>query len=222
MFTKFVRKLQTLNSAPVPFDPARYGDPLATTTAWTPLKRGGANFRDYKLVKTSVYRLEFRATAQAVLFYSVFLLGGLVPMIGITYSNISKGTLGLNADTIIPLVLGAIFAAVGGVMLYFETIPVVFDRMRGCFWKGHGAPAVATGKAALKSYAEFSRIHALQIISELCRGKKNSTYYSYELNLVLDDGQRINVADHGNLQKLREDAVTLSQFLGKPLWDATS
>ena len=48
-----------------------------------------------------------------------------------------------------------------------------------------------------------------------------SSYTSYELNLVLDDGSRINVVDHGNLDRLRGDATTLSRFLSKPVWDAT-
>lgn len=219
MFKTWLQKLNSPDKNRIAFDPSRLGDPVAFQTAWTPAKAGGANFRTQKLVKVSSYRIEFRASAGAVLFYSIFLLGGLAPMIGVTYANFSKGTLGFNADTIMPVVFGAVFAAIGGAMLYFGTIPMVFDRMRGCFWKGRTAPAAATGKTALKPYAEFSRIHALQIIAELCSGK-NGSYYSYELNLVLDDGQRINVIDHGNLQKLREDARTLSEFLGKPLWDA--
>jgi hypothetical protein len=56
-------------------------------------------------------------------------------------------------------------------------------------------------------------------LTEYVSGNKSS-YYSYELNLVLDDGSRINVVDHGNLERLRSDAQTLSQFLGKPVWDA--
>ena len=43
-----------------------------------------------------------------------------------------------------------------------------------------------------------------------------SSYYSYELNLVLHDGSRINVVDQGNLKRLRSDANTLSQFLESP------
>ncbi|MDP6491172.1 MAG: hypothetical protein QGG69_05335 [Kiritimatiellia bacterium] len=58
-----------------------------------------------------------------------------------------------------------------------------------------------------------------QLLSEYCRSDKSS-YYSYELNLVLQDGSRINVVDHGNKTKLREDAATLSEFLGRPVWDA--
>jgi hypothetical protein len=56
-------------------------------------------------------------------------------------------------------------------------------------------------------------------LTEYVSGNKNS-YYSYELNLVLNDGSRINVVDHGNLKQLRSDTQTLSQFLGKPVWDA--
>ncbi len=70
------------------------------------------------------------------------------------------------------------------------------------------------------SSAPLSSIHALQLLSEFVSGSKNS-YHSYELNLVLNDGSRINVVDHGNLERLRADASTLSQFLDKPVWDAT-
>jgi hypothetical protein len=56
-------------------------------------------------------------------------------------------------------------------------------------------------------------------LCEYVTGNKSS-YYSYELNLVLDDGRRINVIDHGNLDRLRSDAQPLSRFLDKPVWDA--
>jgi len=60
----------------------------------------------------------------------------------------------------------------------------------------------------------------LQLLSEYVSGDKSS-YYSYELNLVLDEASRINVVDHENLEQLRGDARTLAQFLDKLLWDAT-
>jgi len=37
-----------------------------------------------------------------------------------------------------------------------------------------------------------------------------STYYSHELNLILNDRSCINVVDHGNRERLRGDASTLS------------
>ncbi|MGD9320846.1 MAG: hypothetical protein PVH99_12810, partial [Desulfobacteraceae bacterium] len=54
----------------------------------------------------------------------------------------------------------------------------------------------------------------------LCSIGSKRSYYSYELNLVLRDSKRTNVMDHGDYEKLREDAQTLSQFLEKPVWDA--
>ncbi len=87
-------------------------------------------------------------------------------------------------------------------------------------WKGRQPPDQVFDPSTLKHCTPLSRIHALQLIAERCHGK-NQSYYSYELNLVLDDGQRINVVDHGNCNALREDARALAAFLGKPVWDAT-
>ncbi len=35
----------------------------------------------------------------------------------------------------------------------------------------------------------------------------------YELNLILKDGSRLNVVDHGNRDALQGDARTLAEFL---------
>ncbi len=220
MFKTLVQKINSAMTPPAPFDPARFGDPLAARIAWTPVKSGGANFRTQKLVQVNSYRIEFRAAVEAKIFYSIFLIAGLAVMIGVSYANFSNGTFALNANTIMPIVFGTIFSAAGGLMLYFGTMPFVFDKMRGCCWKGSQPPVGTAGRTAQDNYSELSRVGALQIIAEFCQGK--SSYYSYELNLVLDDGRRINIVDHGNLQKLREDAKTLSAFIGKPLWDATA
>ncbi len=40
-----------------------------------------------------------------------------------------------------------------------------------------------------------------------------------ELNLVLKDGRRLNVVDHGDQVRLRTEGLTLARYLGVPLWD---
>ena len=50
-------------------------------------------------------------------------------------------------------------------------------------------------------------------------GNKNS-YYSYELNLVCINGERINIVDHGALHAIREDASILADYLAISVWDA--
>ncbi len=194
-------------------------DPLAAKVEWTPARGGGANFRTSRIVMKDPERLEFRSSLGAKLFCLLFLCSGLAVMILIPISMYREGGLGWNKNTLFPILFGLVFSSVGGGLLYFMARPTVFDRRTGHFWKGWKNPERMLDPEKLNSYTRLNRIHALQILAEYISGK--SSYYSYELNLVLEDGSRINVTDHGDLKKLREDAETLSKFLGKPIWDRT-
>jgi hypothetical protein len=218
MFNKLQEFLKSLTREKCSFDPGTLGDPVAKKTAWTPAKGGGANFRTHRLVTMSPERVEFRSSLGGKLFCLVFLVAGLAVMVLVPFATYSEGKLGFNAETIFPVMFGSIFALVGGFMLYFMSRPVVFDRRAGLFWKGWQNPEKMLNPETLKDCTALGKIHALQLISEYCSGSKSS-YYSYELNLVLEDGSRINVVDHGDSEKLRQDAQTLSEFLGKPVWD---
>jgi hypothetical protein len=219
MFQTLIEKLQKLATNRSVFDPAQLGDPVALQTNWTPTKGGGSNFRTHKLVAANSNRMEFQASFGALAFYFLFLLIGLGVLIAFSIFKFSSGGFSFKAETIVPFLLGLVFATIGGCLLYFGTIPIVFDKREGYFWKGRKAPEEVFDKNAIKGLTHLEEIHALQLISEYCRGNKSS-YYSYELNLVLKNGKRINVIDHGNQNKLREDAATLSRFLQKPVWDA--
>lgn len=59
-------------------------------------------------------------------------------------------------------------------------------------------------------------MRALQVLTEHVSSDKGS-YRSYELNLVLADGSRLNVTDHGKLDRIMNDAKALSEFLEVPL-----
>jgi hypothetical protein len=219
MINNLLKKLQGPAKLRPPFDPAQLNDPVALLTGWTPAKGGGANFRTHKLVNVNSFRLEFRASAGAIVFYLLFLLIGLGVLIGFTVFALSSVSPSLGIEMLIPIVFGLVFTGVGGGMLYFGTVPVVFDMTMGCFWKGRKSRSNMIVRNTSKHFSEFDNIHALQLISEHCRGNKQS-YYSYELNLVLKNGTRLNVVDHGNYDKIRKDADTLAAFLGKPVWDA--
>jgi hypothetical protein len=219
MLTKLFQKLIGMVDRPDPFDPSRFGDPVAGQTSWTPAKRGGANFRTRKLIMVTPHRIEFRASLAAKIFFSSFLLGGMGVAAGVCLPHFSTGTFRSNPDMLVSLFAGIGFAILGGFLLYFGTAPIVFDKSRGFFCKGRKARDGEFDTNSVKNFAGLEDIHALQLISEHCRGGERS-YYSYELNLVLRSGRRINVLDHGDCEKLRENAQTLSQFLDKPVWDA--
>jgi hypothetical protein len=200
------------------FDPSVIADPVAQQIEWSPAKGGGANFCTHKLVEVDPNRLEFKPTLLAWGFYLVFAVPGAgVVLAAVLGSNLSRQSV-LSLEVGVPILLGSFFLVIGTCMLYFGTAPIVFDKYRSCFWKGRKGPADVADPRALKHFAPLGEIYALQILSERC-SSKNGSYHSYELNLVLCDKRRINVVDHGNLRRLREDAQALSRFLAKPVWD---
>jgi hypothetical protein len=194
-------------------------DPISKTTRWNPIKSGGANFLTHYLVETSASRLEFKASVGAKLFSLGFIvMGALAACVFIT-KNISTGKFGYNIETIFPAALGGAFVIAGILMIFFFTIPIVFDKHKGIFWKDRKSPSKLVDKKFLKCFLEFSNIHAIQLITE-CVTDSDGHYESYEMNLVLKNGDRVNVVDHGDDGQLREDASKLSLFLKVPVWDA--
>jgi hypothetical protein len=120
----------------------------------------------------------------------------------------------------VPMLFIVIFGYAGLSLLYVALRPTVFDKDAGYFWKSFRKPSRLMSGAGSKHFTPLSEIHALQLIAEKCSGGKNqSSYFSYELNLVLKDGSRKNVFDHGSLGVVRKDAQELAAFLNRPIWD---
>lgn len=184
---------------------------------WTPLKRGGANFRTHKLVPVDHETMVFKATTGALVFYSLFMLFGAVPS-GIAFWQIFSEGFRWSTEILVPFGFGSIFGTIGFVLFAFGTRPIVFDKNRGYYWKGRKDPDALWSHDELKHFAEWNDIRGVQIIDEYVRGSKSS-FHSYELNLVLKDGSRLNVVDHGKQDKLREDAEVLAEFLEVPLME---
>ena len=200
------------------FDPRCFRDPVAVHTHWYPAASGGTNFRTRCLKAISSDCLAFKPSLGAMLFALIFgLIGGALFLFMLVVLILSGKP---SAEILLPMLFGVLFAGGGGLIWRHMTKPIVFDRARGSFWVGHGAS---------EQNLPLQQIHALQMVSEFCTSRsssfdddhsRSSSYYSYELNLILPNGQRINVIDHGNYNALREDAETLASFLKRPLWDA--
>ena len=219
MFKLLTKAFRSLTNNRDSFFPSQFNDPLALEVDWTPARSGGANFQTRKLVKVDPNRIVFRSTITALVFSLIFLLLGSGMLIAFAVQILKTNEFSFEMETIGLLFAGCVFALAGGLLLYLYSVPIVFDKRKGCFWKGKNPDRVGDRRTR-KNYADLKQIHALQLISEYVRGNKSS-YYSYELNLVLKNGKRICVVDHGNLSRLREDAKTLAKFLERPVWDAT-
>jgi hypothetical protein len=192
---------------PRQFDPAELNDPVALKTSWSPLKRGGTNFRTHALFPLTPQRMEFQPTVASKVVGWVFLgVGVLVELVAVVLVLLAQ----LDLVVAIGLLLfGLVFVVVGVLLKRFIGRPITFDlATRVCARGKPGAADVSLGS-----------LHALQVVSEYCSGQ--SSFYSYELNLVMNDGTRHNVVDHGSLDALRSDAAQLARFLRVPLWDPT-
>ena len=174
-----------------------FEDELAFKISWDPLVGGGTNFCTHRLQKTSGLMnnsIEFKPTFIAYLVSFSFVVIGLIAIL-------SSGSSGSGA--LIAL------APLGFGLWYLRQLvkqKLVFNSASRVFYKN------------TTSYG-FDNICAIQLLREYVRGNKNS-YYSYELNLVCTNGERINIVDHGALHAIREDASILADYLSIPVWDA--
>jgi hypothetical protein len=218
MFKKPRKKMQSWTDPIKTFDPSNIGDPIARLTKWEPIESNGIFFWLNKLfkgtrelVQIESERIEFKAPSVkriclVVMGAAMFIFIQLL----ILFQN-GKGVI------VIPLPFYLAIAVVAGCLLYLGTIPIVFDKSKGAFWRGWKASGSFGSNKELNCFARIEDIHALQLVSEYSE-EKNS-YIDCQLNFVLKDGSRINVADYKNQKKLKEDARTLSAFLGKPVWN---
>ena len=98
---------------------------------------------------------------------------------------------------------------------------LTFDRPSGYFWRGRSKPSGGSESADL---FRMRSIAGLQISPrkhvQFRNNNQDRSFYSYELNLILDNNERINLMDHGDVVDIRTDAMKLSQYLDVPVFDA--
>lgn len=201
------------------FDPTRFNDPLAEQIGWSPVNGGGSNFQTHRLVKLDYNRIEFKPTLGIKLFSGLFVVVGIAIPLFILYQDLENGNPIDSNQILFTAVFSLGFVGAGSLFYYLKAKPVVFDKLSGLYWKGRKKPEHNFRTTGKQEGIPFRDIYAIQLLSEYIKGDKNS-YYSYELNLVLSNGERLNVIDHGKKSKIVEDANILSEFLNKPVWNA--
>ena len=181
-------------------DLSAFGNEIAFKTSWEPLVGGGTNFCTHRAQKNASLMgdvVVFKTAIQAYLFAISFVAFGAMFAIA--------GAAGEFEDEIGLMGLG--FLAFGCWELWsLRRKESRFDRYSNELTQG-------------KKSFDLKNAEAIQLIREYVSGSESS-YYSYELNLICSDGSRINIVDHGALRKLREDAALLAEYLSTPVWDA--
>lgn len=210
----WLNRLAERHGERVHFDPGQLKDKLAEAIPWTPLKPGGSNFATHQLRRQGSHRLVYTISKTGLFFCLAFLVSGLI-ISAFSALFLSRDNEGFSM--VIPLLVGLLFAGVGAGMLFSMARPMVFDLEAGfywCGWRDRRKSGDLEGKGL-----RLNCIHALQIISEYCGS--DSVYHSYELNLVLVNGQRLNLIDHGKISLIQQEAEELGRFLDVPVWDAS-
>ena len=178
-----------------------------TSNLRSPIGKGGTLFRAHKL-RVDDGKITVTPT-RANLLYSlaVFLAPGILVFGGL--SSLEKEP----AGAWVTLVLGIGGLCFGLVLLLrVWGTRLIFDKKFGRMTK----TGVFGGKKDSISFMEFAE---LQILEELCRtgGKSRQHFFSYELAIVTKDKSKILITDHGNKDKIQEDAEALAKFLGIPV-----
>lgn len=197
------------------FDPGVFNDELASKVSWSPKAGGGANFKTKSLVKISDSELQYKASSFGKIFGVLFIIFPLVfTVLGIT--AISK--FGFKIEGILFALVPLIFIGVGIFIIKKFNSTITFNKSSGYFHRSKKKEVTSLAVQEDAHNFKLDTIKALQILPERVRGDKSS-YTSYEINLVFEDGSRYNIVDHGHRKSIETDAVTLSDFLGVPAWN---
>lgn len=186
----------------------------------SPLKSGGASFKTNVLIKESSSKLIYKPSIGAALFSFIFLAIGLGVLFFGLFPLFKTNTENATLNWFLPI-FGLVFSGAGGLMFYYFYKPRVFDKQLGFYYKAYKPEIHNIKKDTSETYISLNSVIAIQIIGEHVRSDKGS-YKSFELNLVLEDGSRKNVIDHGNLKAIIDDAQVLSDFLNVQIWHAKS
>ncbi|KAA3640080.1 MAG: hypothetical protein DWP95_09270 [Proteobacteria bacterium] len=193
----------------------RFNDAFSHQVEWTPLKPGGSNFGTHYLVKpeSGGRLMMFKPTKGGLAFGFVFLLIGMAILVYMAWHMVNGQGLELFW---VGLLIGLPFSVAGIFLIRWLYKPRVFDLVSRDFYSGFKKP----DSHRQDKLADLNRVKALQLITEKVKANKNR-YNSYELNLILDDGRRVAVVDHGNFEQILLDAEQLAKALQVPLWDNT-
>ncbi|MBI9060850.1 MAG: hypothetical protein JEZ14_02600 [Marinilabiliaceae bacterium] len=219
MFDKLMEKIENLFLDEPAVNIFSFGDPVAEKVEWTPLKNSGSSFRTQQVKAYGYNRIEIVPTIEVKLLGLLYIVADLAFVFWLLYSKHPDFQFMDDYKSGI-FTLVFIASAIMGIVLYVKFFKRQnFDKQSGYYWVGKKGPRQTYDFKEDERFIELRTIHAIQLVKHLVKSD-GSTFYSYELNLVLNNLKRVNVMNHGKLNKLREDAEALSKFLNVPVWDA--
>ncbi len=176
---------------------------------WESITSKGSSFYTQRLVKYSTGLIKVCPTVKQTLFNLRFIWSGLFSLL-----------VAFGLFVILENYISILPALIGGTFLWFginnmrQEGTVIFDLDTVQFSKKEEDE---------NRVIPFSQIHGLQLIEVYNKeGRTNmgdsDKYYNYELNLILENGDRINILSHGDKNEMIKDTKMLAVQLSVPIW----
>jgi len=185
---------------------------------WSLLKRGEGNSFCTHVIKIKKQKAKVRRTVSYFLFVNFFYGVGLLALLVFLPLNLYSGSL---EGALFMLLFGSLFFGVAHLLFGNQKL-FQFDKNRGLY--SYNNQFKKLNPTAVAEVFPIEEIAGLQILKEWISGSGSSSnrpaksYYSYELNLVRKNMERINIMDHGDLPSIERSAKDLADFLGVPVW----
>ena len=204
-------------------DPRYFDDPVAMRTGWDPLSPGGSRHTTNRLREIAPQVLSFQPTAYSHYQSLVYLLSLLVFGNALIVSLL-RNELNINRPDEWWVISALLQILVGcGVTLVLLNRSIIVDgnasQVRLGLPRVQWLNQFPWLQKLLGRSVPFSEIHSIQLLDEEVRPRREQMFWSYELNLVLRDGKRINLIDHRNQREICWDAGDLSRIMDVPIWD---
>ena len=163
----------------------------------------GPNFRSHR-VKFNDNVAYLKPTISSLLFCVLYVIVGLFLLVLAVMVYVQNN----QADLTVFLGgIGISIATFGFTLIKPFVKQVTFDKNTGKF------------KNNIDRSVNIKSIVSLQIVNKVVSSKHGLSYACYELNILTNNGRRINVLNHNDIEQLKSDAEKLAVFLSVELID---
>jgi hypothetical protein len=160
---------------------------------WTPLNKGGSSYSTHRVVETRRGLVFVRTWRNWAWTAAGLLFAGTMVFAHVVVLALGRWLLGV---LLLPF---SLFLGAGALMTLFRRA-IRFDaERREVTLEGRRIP--------------FSEVRGLQLLGERVFEDETLDWDSYELNLVLRDGTRLNLVDHLSRGQLEREAQQLARLI---------
>lgn len=190
-------------------------NPVAMATEWEMMSPDDTRWYKLHIVTERLDRLELTADWRVKLVCVAMMAGGA------WLAWWAYGTPGLyeeDMSMVLDVAIGCVLFLAGMTCLGRIHRPLVFDKKSGRFGKGRLGSMYAGQHGDGIEGQRMEKICSLQLLR--AGSSDGSLGMVFHLNLVLENGSRVNVLRSGDEHDVMHVAETVSRFVDRPVWDA--